>query len=114
MAEIVSLGDDLLFYSRIRAEAEALGLKAWQARDMAGLAARVRSGDIGLVLLDLDLMEAPEVLAACPAGVSVVAYGPHVLADRLRQAREAGCVRVLPRSAFVKELPEIVSLAKGC
>lgn len=114
MADIVSLGDDLLFYSRIRAEAEAAGLKAWQARDMAGLESRLGSGNIGLVLLDLDLMEAPEVLAACPAGVPVVAYGPHVLAERLRLAREAGCARVLPRSAFVKELPEIVVMAKGC
>ena len=34
MAEIVSLGDDLMFYSRIRAEAEAAGTKAWQARDL--------------------------------------------------------------------------------
>lgn len=114
MADIVSLGHDLLFYSRIRAEAEALGVKAWQARDMAGLTARLGSGEVGLVLLDLDLMEAPEVLSACPAGLPVVAYGPHVMAERLRLAREAGCARVLPRSAFVKELAEIVRLAKGC
>ena len=113
MADIVSLGDDLLFYSRIRA-AEACGLKAWQARDLAGLAARLGDGGIGLVLLDLDLMDSSVVLSACGAGIPVVAYGPHVQAERLRMAREAGCTRVLPRSAFVKELAEIVSLAKGC
>ncbi len=114
MAEIVSLGDDLMFYSRIRAEAEAAGTKAWQARDLAGLAERLGSGQIGLVLLDLDLMDSREVVEACGASVPVVAYGPHVHAERLRQAREAGCARVLPRSAFVKELAEIVALAKGC
>ena len=55
-----------------------------------------------------------EVVEACGASVPVVAYGPHVHAERLRQAREAGCARVFPRSAFVKELAEIIALAKGC
>lgn len=114
MTDIVSLGDDLMFFSRIRAEAQAAGRIAWQARDLAGLSARVETGTVGLVLLDLDLLEASAVLGACPAGVPVVAYGPHVLAERLREAREAGCALVLPRSAFVKELPGIVGQPKGC
>ncbi|MBM4096662.1 MAG: histidine kinase [Planctomycetes bacterium] len=114
MTDIISLGDDLLFFSRIRAEAEAAGRKAWQARDLASLRARLADLSVGLVLLDLDVAEAGAVISACPAGVSVVAYGPHVDAARLRSAREAGCARVMPRSQFVAELSGIVSAEKSC
>jgi DNA-binding NarL/FixJ family response regulator len=42
--------------------------------------------------------------AASPA-LRIIGYGSHVDAATLRQAREAGCDRVLPRSQFVVELP---------
>jgi len=35
----------------------------------------------------------------------VVAYGSHVDAAGLKAARDAGCDVVLPRSAFVEQLP---------
>ena len=58
--------------------------------------------------LGVDALDLPAFLAAlkeaCPAMPSVVAFGSHVDAERLRAARAAGCDRVLPRSKFVEEL----------
>lgn len=110
---VLSVGDDLLFFSRIRAEGEACGLSVFQVRDAKGLAAAMHSSDdVGLILLDLETMDAPTVVLASQGRTPIVAYGPHVQAELLRTARESGCTRVVPRSVFVKELREILSLAK--
>jgi CheY-like chemotaxis protein len=112
---VLSVGEDLLFFSRIRAEAIACGLSVSQARNATELATALNSTDeVQLILLDLDAMDASAVVEASAGRAPVLAYGPHVQADLLRQAREAGCTRVVPRSVFVKELQEILMGAKSC
>lgn len=44
------------------------------------------------------------------AGVVVLAFGPHVRAEALFAARQAGAV-ALPRSAFLARLPELLATA---
>ncbi len=44
-------------------------------------------------------------------GITVVAFGAHVDAEALREAREAGADRVMPRSKFVQELEGLVTAA---
>ncbi|MFZ4647362.1 MAG: hypothetical protein ACOYNP_16535 [Gemmataceae bacterium] len=112
---VLSVGEDLLFFSRIRAEGIACGLSVAQARNAEELTAALNSSaEVSLILLDLDAMDASTVIAASAGRFPVVAYGPHVQAELLRNAREAGCTRVVPRSVFVKELQEILTGAKGC
>ena len=48
-----------------------------------------------------------ELKAAHP-GVPMVGYCSHVQQDLQKQALEAGCTMVLPRSAFVQQLPELL------
>ncbi len=46
------------------------------------------------------------------AGKSVLAFGPHVEGEMLAASRAAGAV-VLPRSAFLERLPELLRAALG-
>jgi DNA-binding NarL/FixJ family response regulator len=105
------LCDDLIFFSRIAGAARAAGLTARQAKTPADLLALARSAAPRGVIVDLQNpgLDLPAMLAelraACPDAVPrVIAYGSHVLADALRDARQAGCDRVLPRSRFVETL----------
>jgi DNA-binding NarL/FixJ family response regulator len=54
----------------------------------------------------------PGVVDALPAlvatGARVVAFGSHVDRATLDSARAAGCEEVLPRSAFFRDLPQLL------
>ncbi len=105
------LSDDLIFTSRIIGTARDLGHAFQTARTVEALEALARQRAPRCVIVDLanpgltvlDLLK--RLRAACPEMPRVVAYGSHVDAASLRAAREAGCDLVLPRSAFVEQLP---------
>jgi CheY-like chemotaxis protein len=103
------LSDDLLFTSRIRGTAEALGLTVRTARTAAELLRLAADEPPRCVLLDLqnpglvieDVVRAFKTRAPAPR---VIGYGSHVDTATLKRAREAGCDVVWPRSKFVEEL----------
>ncbi len=105
------LSDDLIFTSRVTAEARALGLTVTSVRSVAALIDVARQQPPHGVLIDLafpglDLVGlVGELRAACAPPPRLIAYGPHVEAAMLRAARGAGCDPVLPRSKFVEALP---------
>jgi CheY-like chemotaxis protein len=105
------LSDDLIFTSRITGTARALGLTVKAARSVEALETLARQEPATGVLVDLGNpgLEVPGLIArlraACPLMPRVVAYGSHVDTAGLRAARAAGCDIVLPRSAFVEQLP---------
>jgi CheY-like chemotaxis protein len=106
------LSDDLIFSSRVRAEARALGLDVMQVRSTSALIEQVRRQppvrgillDLAFPGLELNKLLA-ELRAVCTALPRLIAYGPHIEAEALRAARVAGCDPVLPRSKFVEALP---------
>ena len=68
----------------------------------------------GVVIADLDNLggdPASAIGAMVRSGKVVLAFGPHVQADRLVDARAAGAV-ALPRSVFLKRLPELLAAAR--
>ncbi|MHB1426921.1 MAG: hypothetical protein ACYC3I_27515 [Gemmataceae bacterium] len=111
MPTALLLCDDLMFASRITGAARALGLTVKSARSLEQFLDLARREAPSCVLLDLSFpqLAVPELFRllaeSCPAPPRVVAYGSHVDAERLREARLAGCDPVLPRSKFVEELP---------
>jgi DNA-binding NarL/FixJ family response regulator len=106
---ILALVPDLLFAARVRGAApEARTLQsADRLLDRVGPATR-------LVLVDLQARGALDLIRRLRGRESpprIIAYGPHVDADALRAAREAGADQVLARGAFVNALPSIVAEA---
>jgi CheY-like chemotaxis protein len=86
------------------------------ARDRASLVSAAAGAS--LVLVDADDHRLPwvEALAGLReepafASLPVVAFVSHAHAEGIERARAAGASRVLARSAFVKELPQLVAAA---
>ncbi len=110
---------DLMFATKIRSTAEALGVPSRPARDEEMLVKRLDQVDDGRVndpvtgvLIDLDLGEDGlgliEKVKAHDDTIAVVAFGSHVAADMLEAARQRGADYVMPRSSFTANLPQIV------
>lgn len=68
-----------------------------------------------VVIADLEALGSDPVFAVralVSAGKTVLAFGPHVRGEMLAAARVAGAV-VLPRSVFLKRLPELLAATTG-
>jgi CheY-like chemotaxis protein len=106
------LSDDLIFTSRIAGTARAQGLSVQQARSTEALVQLAGEQAPSCILVDLNYpgLDVAELLRrlseACPQMPRIVGYGSHVDAAGLKAARAVGCDLVLPRSAFVEQLPE--------
>lgn len=105
------LCDDLLFASRIVAQAARHGVQCLRAATVQEWDNLMGLARPELVILDLALAGPAvrqlvgSIRQAWPTPPRIVAYGPHVHADLLHEARQMGCDIVLPRSKFVQELP---------
>ena len=115
MPVVVALIDDLLFLSRVREAAKGSGAEVKAVRGAEALLEACRASPDALVVADLDsprlgTVEAVKALRAdaALARIPVVGFLSHVHAGLARDAREAGVTRVLARSAFVQELPELI------
>ena len=111
---ILAIVDDWLFRSKLEAAAAHLKAPLTIAAD-AGLALQLKS-EWSRVLIDLNLARGDSLamdrdLRQAHPHVPVIGYCSHIHHDLQRQALEAGCTTVLPRSAFVQQLPELLSLA---
>lgn len=109
---ILAIVDDLLFRSKFEAIAAQLGTPLTIAADV-GPALRPGSG-WSRVLIDLNLSRGDALamirtLRAAYPDMPVVGYASHSQHELQQQALEAGCTKVLPRSAFVQRLPELLS-----
>lgn len=113
---VYALVADLIFASRIRAAAAAEGVRVETVTTSNALIEAAHAARPRLILVDLaargvdpvsliGALKADSALASVP----IVAFGPHVDADLLVAAREAGADRVLARSAFVRLLPSLLA-----
>ena len=110
---ILAIVDDVLFRGKLEAAAAQLGTLLTIAAD-AGLALRAEE-PWSRVLIDLNLSRGDSLamvrdLRQAHPGIPVIGYCSHVQQDLQQQALEAGCTTVLPRSAFVQQLPELLSV----
>ena len=110
----VLLVDDLMFASRIREAAKVKGVTVSSARTAEQALAACRAGARTLIA-DLDstrlpVLDALHAVSADPAlaGVQLVGFFSHVETETARAAQAAGCRTVLPRSAFVRQLPDLL------
>lgn len=111
----VALVADMMFASRVRGTATAIGAAAVTVTRAEKLLEETRRLRPRVVLIDIDArgVDVPGLIARLKsdpelAEIPVIAFGSHVNADALRAAREAGADRVLARSAFVRDLPVLL------
>lgn len=115
LVDALALVADLIFASRIRGVAAAVGARVRTVGSASELLDAARAVSPRLIILDLDARGVDvaglvEYIKSDPAlaAIPVVVFGSHVEGARLRAAREAGADRVLARSAFVRDLPALL------
>ncbi len=113
---VVAAVEDLLFRSKISETANTLGVEALFPRSPKKLLEKVHESPPDLLVLDLNSarFEPLQLLLELKSdeasrGVPVVGFLSHVQKDLALAARESGCDRVVARSAFTRELPEILA-----
>jgi DNA-binding NarL/FixJ family response regulator len=107
------LSDDMMFTSRITGTARDLGFEIRVARSQVALDAMIRSQPPAAVIIDLanpglNLSTLLTAAKAANQATTIVAYGSHVDTETLKQARQAGCDVVLPRSQLAERLPDLL------
>lgn len=103
---VVMLSGDLMFASRVRGAVQAAGM----GFHFGGSLPEGDLGAVRFVVLDLatrsGLIDSivEQCRERCPEA-RLIAYGPHVQVDRLRQARQAGIPTVMTNGQFHSQLP---------
>lgn len=110
MPDVVYLVQDMLFTSKIREAAKAVGLTVQATREPAALVAAASGAK--LVIIDLRLPSALDALSALGAdpaakGVRSIGFIDHEKLDVMDQARERGCGQVMAKGQFANTLPRL-------
>jgi PleD family two-component response regulator len=108
--------EDLLFKSKISETSSQLGIEAAFPRSPKKLLDALRESPPDLLVLDLNsarfepLTLLREVRSdEATREIATVGFLSHVQKDLAVAAREAGCDRVVARSAFTRDLPKILA-----
>ena len=109
---LIAVVDDLFFAARIRETARQVNVEV-ELTPTAHLADRLVRGAIDAVILDLggpSALDSLRTLKTNPATASthVVGYVSHVATETIQAARAGGCDEVLARSAFTRQLPDLL------
>ncbi len=132
---ILYVASDLLWSTRIKSAADALGIPSRPARTLEALRARLSDSPVRALIVDLEAEGAIDLIRAArvseghgirpdspssqpPSEQSVprlfiLAFGPHVATDLFQQARDAGADKVVARGAFDRRLPEVLRELQG-
>jgi CheY-like chemotaxis protein len=113
---VLAAVEDLLFRSKISETADVVGVEAAFPRNPKKLLEALRASPPDLLVLDLNSarFEPLELLRIVNSDsalqdVRTVGFLSHVQGDLALAARESGCDRVMARSAFVENLPRVLS-----
>jgi hypothetical protein len=106
MADVIYWVQDLLFVSKIREVAQQLQLAAVSVRDAQALLDQ--AGASKIVILDLRIAAAVDVLEKLPRDLPKVGFIDHERTDVMDRAQALGC-RALAKGKFSTELPRILA-----
>jgi CheY-like chemotaxis protein len=114
--KVLGAVEDLLFKSKISETSSQLGIEAAFPRSPGKLLDALRESPPDLLVLDLNsarfepLTLLREVKSdEATREISTVGFLSHVQKDLAVAAREAGCDRIVARSAFTRDLPKILA-----
>jgi PleD family two-component response regulator len=113
---VLAAVEDLLFKSKISETASTLGIEASFPRNPKRLLEALHESPPDLLVLDLNSarFEPLSLLRSvrseeATSDVPTVGFLSHVQKDLAVAAREAGCDRIVARSAFTRDLPQILA-----
>jgi len=113
---VIAIVDDLFFASKIRGTAEQVGTRVQFVRSIDAAVAKARDEAPTLIIADLnasccDALELARALKGDDSlvGVPLLGFFSHVQTELQQAALAAGYDRVMPRSAFTKNLAEILA-----
>jgi CheY-like chemotaxis protein len=114
---VIAVVEDLFFASKIRGAAAQLGVNVYFAKT-ADEVFKAATEQPGLIVLDLHLQRCDPIQLAQRLkadeklrNVPLMGFFSHVRTDLLQDAERAGFDRVLPRSAFSKDLAKLLQSA---
>lgn len=109
MADVVLVGVNLFFASKLFEPAKALGLSTASADDLAP----EKLEPARLVLVDLERVPAERVkVLRGLTRAHLVGFGSHGATDALEAAQQAGCDEVLSRGQLNAQLPRLLERFK--
>ena len=112
LVSVLAILNDLLFRSKLEGAAAALGVPLTVAASPEAVAEALRTGEVWkTALVDVNHPAALELIRLVrqqDSALLMVGYCSHVQTELQAQAREAGCSVVMPRSAFVQCLPDLL------
>jgi len=115
VGRVLAAVEDLFFGAKILETAQRLQVPLGLARTPDELITAARADRPALIILDLNAqacrpLETLRQLKADPdlRDIPTLGFFSHVQHDLKVAAAEAGCDRILPRSAFAATLPEIL------
>ena len=116
MNTVIAVVDDLFFASKIRGTAEQVGTRVQFVRSIPAAIEKARDEAPALIIADLnasccDVLELARALKGDDAltGVPLLGFFSHIQTELQQAAIEAGYDRVMPRSAFTKNLAQILA-----
>ena len=115
MQNVIAIVDDLFFASKIRGTAEQVGTRVQFSRSIPDAVAKAREEAPALIIADLhasccDVLELARALKGDDAltGVPLLGFFSHIQTELQQAAIAAGYDRVMPRSAFTRNLQDIL------
>ncbi len=116
MRNIIAIVDDLFFASKIRGTAEQVGARVQFVRSIPQAIEKAREESPDLIVTDLnakccEVVELAQALKGDDSlgAIPLLGFFSHVQTELQQSATAAGYDRVMPRSAFTRNLPEILA-----
>ncbi len=112
--KVVAVMSDLFFSAKVQDEAKKLGMSTVIVKDQALALDHIKSG-AAVAILDLNCASSDPLgliakIKSDPdiAGVGIIGFVSHVQTDLRQKASDCGCDRVVARSVFARDLPELL------
>ena len=110
---IVLFSDDLMITSQVEGAARETGAQFHAVSSAKAALGQVEASAANLIILDLSCSSVDSAslvpqLKEIPVPPRVIAFGPHVHAEKLAAAQDAGCDQVLSRGQFFSQLAEVL------
>lgn len=113
---ILFCASDLLWASKIKGTADALGIPCRPVRTLEMLESRLGDSPVRALVVDLEADVALDLIrrvrsepVSGSTPIVVVAFGPHVETETLAGAKAAGSDQVMTRGAFAARLPDTLA-----